>query len=75
VSITQKIDNLLVAGRCISTTHEAQASIRMICACYATGEAAGTAASLAVRTKVSPRNLNPKALQKTLSTHSANIAS
>ncbi len=38
------IANLYVAGRCISTTHEAQASIRVMGTCFATGQAAGLAA-------------------------------
>jgi hypothetical protein len=37
--------NLFVAGRCISCTHEAQASIRVTGTCLATGEAAGKAAA------------------------------
>lgn len=37
--------NLFMAGRCISTSHEAQASIRVIGTCLATGEAAGIAAA------------------------------
>ena len=41
------MDNLLVAGRCISADHEAQASIRIMPICASTGEAAGTAAFLA----------------------------
>ena len=38
-------DNLFMAGRCISCSHEAQASIRVIGTCLATGEAAGIAAA------------------------------
>ncbi|MBP5288412.1 MAG: FAD-dependent oxidoreductase [Clostridia bacterium] len=37
--------NLLAAGRCISVTHEAQASVRIMPVCCATGEAAGVAAA------------------------------
>lgn len=40
--------NLFVAGRCISCSHDAQASIRVIGTCLATGEAAGLAAALQV---------------------------
>jgi len=40
-------DRLFVAGRCLSCTHEAQASIRVMGTCLATGEAAGFAAALA----------------------------
>ncbi len=39
------IDRLFVAGRCISTDHDAQASIRVMGTCFATGEAAGKAAA------------------------------
>ena len=38
--------NVFSAGRCISCSHEAQASIRVIGTCLATGEAAGIAAAL-----------------------------
>jgi hypothetical protein len=41
-------DRLFMAGRCISCSHEAQASIRVIGTCLATGESAGLAAALAV---------------------------
>jgi FAD dependent oxidoreductase len=41
------IDCLWVAGRCISTDHAAQASIRVMGTCFATGEAAGRAAAMA----------------------------
>jgi len=60
----QKIDNLLVVGRCISTTHEAQAAIRMISPCYATGEAAGPLAAEAIEEKVPPRIIDVSKLQK-----------
>ncbi|MEZ5653874.1 MAG: FAD-dependent oxidoreductase [Burkholderiaceae bacterium] len=41
-------DNLLVAGRCLSTTREGQASVRVMGTCMAVGQAAGTAAAMAV---------------------------
>ena len=41
------VENLLVGGRCISVTHEAQASIRIMPICCSTGEAAGVAAAVA----------------------------
>ena len=41
--------HLFVAGRCIASSHEAQASIRVIGTCLATGEAAGFAAALVAR--------------------------
>ncbi|MFZ0014051.1 MAG: FAD-dependent oxidoreductase [Acidimicrobiia bacterium] len=41
--------NTLVAGRCFSATHDAQASIRSMAQCMAMGQAAGTAAALAAK--------------------------
>ncbi len=62
--IPKGVENLLVAGRCISATHEAQASIRITATCTAMGEAAGNAAALCVKNKVAPLNLDIKELQK-----------
>lgn len=45
--IPKTVDNMLVAGRCIGATHEAQASIRIMPICSCTGEAAGIAAAVA----------------------------
>ncbi|MDI6638434.1 MAG: FAD-dependent oxidoreductase [Bacillota bacterium] len=42
--------NLVVAGRCISTTHEAYSSTRVTATCFATGHAAGVVAALAAQT-------------------------
>jgi len=64
--LPQKLDHLLVAGRCISTTHEALAAIRVMSTCMATGEAAGRAAALAVADGVSPSRLNVRQLREHL---------
>ena len=60
------VDNLLVAGRCASMTHEGQSSARVSGACFVMGQAAGTAAALALQAGVAPRRLDVKALQQTL---------
>lgn len=60
---SKDIDNLWVAGRCISADHEAQGPIRIIPACILTGEAAGTAAAMAAQKGVaSARELDANAL-------------
>ena len=41
--------NVIAAGRCLSATHVAQASARISAACLAMGEAAGTAAAMALQ--------------------------
>lgn len=64
--VPQKVRNLLVAGRAISTTHEAMSAIRVMAPCMAMGEAAGRAAKRAVRAGVTPGDINVKSLQNEL---------
>lgn len=59
-------DNLLVAGRCASMTHEAQSAARVSGACFVMGQAAGTAASLSLRRRCSLRALPIELLQARL---------
>lgn len=51
------VEGLLVAGRCISGTHRAHASYRVMSICMAMGEAAGAAAALAAQQGITPRQL------------------
>jgi hypothetical protein len=60
------VDNLLVAGRCISADEEAMGQLRLIPVCSATGQAAGTAAALAAREGVTPGKLDISRVQKVL---------
>lgn len=64
--IPQKIENLIVAGRCISTTHEAMSAIRVMAPCMAMGEAAGRAAKIAIRENISPSAINVEKLREEL---------
>ncbi len=64
--VPRKIDNLLVAGRCISVTHVGLGTVRVMSQCTATGEACGTAAALSVRAGVTPRAVDTAELQATL---------
>lgn len=61
-----KVENLLVAGRSISTTHEAMSAIRVMAPCMAMGEAAGHAAKIAVRDKVAPSRIDVEKLRNEL---------
>jgi hypothetical protein len=60
------VPNLLVAGRCISVDHRVHHSTKEIPACFATGEAAGTAAAMAVAAGVDPGALHVPDLQRRL---------
>ena len=64
--IPKKTKNLLVAGRCISATHEAQASFRVMPFCSALGQAAGAATALAVKSGKSLREIDISALRAKL---------
>ncbi len=55
--VPQKIENLLVAGRCFSATHDAHASVRSMAQCMAMGQAAGTAAVLSLVQQTTLREL------------------
>ena len=59
-------DNLLVAGRCISGTHRAHSSYRVMNICVNVGQAAGVAAALSVQENVIPRRLDHKKIQDVL---------
>lgn len=59
-------DNLLVAGRCISADHRAHHSTKEIPPCFATGEAAGTAAALALQHNAPPAAVDVGSLRTAL---------
>ena len=62
-----------MAGRCISATHEAQASIRIMPICATLGEAAGTAVGIAWRSGTDVHTLDIAALQAKLRENGAAI--
>jgi len=66
VLLPRGVDNLLVAGRCISATHVALGSTRVMVTCMALGEAAGAAALLSLHEEVAPRDLSPQILRAQL---------
>lgn len=59
-------DNLLVAGRCISSTHEAQASYRIMPFCAELGHAAGCAVAVAKKNGKNARTVDVKEVQSIL---------
>ena len=65
----QQLDNVLVAGRCFSATHDAHASARSMGTCMAMGQAAGTAAALADE----PKRLDPQLLRDRLREDGADV--
>ncbi|MGO9956754.1 MAG: FAD-dependent oxidoreductase [Solirubrobacteraceae bacterium] len=69
------VERLLVAGRCISGTHEALASYRVTPIAMATGQAAGVCAALAALTRRRPREVDCSDVQMQLVRQGANLRS
>jgi len=64
--LPKELANVLVAGRCISVDHRTHHATKEIPPCMATGEAAGTAAAIAVQAAISPKAIDVAALQERL---------
>jgi hypothetical protein len=64
----QRLDNTLVAGRCISADRFLQGSIRVMPGCYITGQAAGVAAAIAADKGISVHDIDVRELQNRLLT-------
>jgi hypothetical protein len=71
--IARDVDGLLMAGKCLSATHEAVASTRVIPICMGQGQAVGTAAAIAVRRGQSVRDISIASLQDALVQQGAEI--
>ncbi|WP_459615572.1 FAD-dependent oxidoreductase [Bordetella sp. 2513F-2] len=64
--IPQRVDNVIVAGRCISGTHEAHSSYRVMPIAMATGQAAGICAAVAARRHAVPRDVPAQEVREEL---------
>ncbi len=64
--LPKKINNLLVAGRSISADRSMQGTTRVMPACFAMGQAAGTASAIAIRKNIPLRKIPIKELQNKL---------
>jgi len=69
--VPKKIENLLAAGRCLSSDQFANDLLSPIQSCVAMGEAAGTAAALAVAAGITPRLLDTGLLRRRLAAQGA----
>ncbi|MDO8683579.1 MAG: FAD-dependent oxidoreductase [Armatimonadota bacterium] len=52
------VSNLLIAGKCVSSTHEGHGAIRVMPSCMAMGQAAGIAAAMASQQNISPKEID-----------------
>jgi len=66
ILLPRGIENLLTAGRCVSCSHIALGSLRVMVPCIGMGEAAGTAAAMSLAADCPPRQVEPASLQAQL---------
>ena len=66
ILLPRGIENLMTAGRCVSCTHVALGSIRVMVPCIGMGEAAGTASAISIQQNITPREIDISSLQKRL---------
>lgn len=71
--VPRNVSNLLAAGRCISADHVAESGTRAISLCMMTGEAAGAAAAVAIRSGKKPADICVKELQQILKQQNINL--
>lgn len=71
--LPKELDNMLVAGRCLSATHEAHSAVRIMPICACLGEAAGVAAAEAIHSRKTAHTLDISAVQKKLVAGGAQI--
>lgn len=66
-----EVENLLVAGKCVSAEEDATSGVLCSGICMAMGEAAGTSCALSIQKDVTPREMNVAEIQKALLAHGA----
>jgi hypothetical protein len=71
MTVPPLLDNLWVAGRCASMTHEAQSAARVTGACFVMGQAVGTAAAIALRDNIDSADVPMDQLQSRLESEGA----
>lgn len=68
-----KGENLIIAGRCLSAEHEALASARVTAQCFGYGHAAGLAATISIKNKISIRSIKGEELRVLLNKDGAGL--
>ena len=73
IIVPQKIENLLVAGRCVAGVKISHAATRQMCCCIVTGQGAGVAAAVSIKDNVSCRQVSISKVQDVLIKQSVRI--
>jgi hypothetical protein len=73
VVVPQKVENLLVAGRCVAGDKVSHAATRQMMCCVVTGQGAGTAAAVSLKSGVTCREVDVSEVQKSLARQDVRI--
>jgi hypothetical protein len=74
ILVPRRVENLLVAGRCVAGDRESHAATRNMMCCTVTGQAAGVAAAVSVKDNVRPSSVDVSRVQRALEKQGVRIA-
>ena len=74
ITVPRKVENLLVAGRCVAGDRMSHAATRQMMCCAVTGQGAGVAAAVSVKDNVTCRRVDIRTVQKALEKQGVRIA-
>ena len=74
ITVPRKVENLLVAGRCVAGDRMSHAATRQMMCCAVTGQGAGVAAAVSVKDNVTCRRVDIRTVQKALVKQGVRIA-
>ncbi len=74
ILVPQKVENLLVAGRCVAGDRDSHAATRNMMCCAVTGQGAGVAAAISVKDRVCPSTVDIRRVQRALENQGVRIA-
>jgi hypothetical protein len=73
IILPKKVENLLVAGRCVAGDKMSHAATRQMVCCIATGQGAGVAAAVSIKENINCRDVNILEVQKALENQGVRI--
>ena len=74
IMVPQKVENLLVAGRCVAGDKISHAATRQMCCCTVTGQGAGVAAVISIKNHTTCRNVDITKVQEALKRQGVRIS-
>ncbi len=74
IMLPKKVENLLVAGRCVAGDKISHAATRQMCCCFVTGQAAGVAAAISIKDLTTFRNVDIHKVQTVLEKQGVRIS-